>query len=381
MEIVGESGPGSTYALLRPSDWNGGLVVWAHGYVQPFQPVQLPADDVENLGAVRDHALEAGYGFAYASYSHNGYAVKDGVQRTHELRGLFGEAFGSPERTYMVGTSMGGLIVELLSERYPSQYDGALGVCPLLDGPYNASYVAHFRVLFDWFFQDASGASPLPGSLYTMPSGYYLIPPSPALPSGSPAYQSVIGAIASSPEALQKAAAMAAVEQVDLQLSQASPEIFAQELVASFVYVLGYQVNGANVIDELTHGHGFFDNSEVDYSSPLLSDAQEDLLNHATFGVERFVADPPAVNYFRHWWEPTGDLAAPFLTLHTTRDPIVPFRTEELFRQKVETAGASDLLAQQSIDRFGHCTFGPGEVIEAFEDLTRWVEQGVEPSS
>lgn len=380
-EIVGESERGSTYVLLRPAAWNGDLVVWAHGYVQPFQPVQLPPDDFENLGAVRDHALQAGYGFAYASYSHNGYAVKDGAQHTHELRGLFADAFGGAERTYMVGTSMGGLIVELLSERHPAQYDGVLGVCPLLDGPYNADYVAHFRVLFDWFFQDASGASPLPGSLYTMPSGYYMIPPTPpALPEGSPAYQAVFGAVASSPEALEKAATLASVEQIDLQLSQESPEVYAQELVASFLQVLGYQINGANVIDELTHGHGFFGNTDVFYSSPLLSDDLEYLLNHATLGVQRFLAEPPAVEYLRHWWQPTGDLSAPFLTLHTTRDPIVPFRTEELFRQKVETAGAGDLLVQRSITRFGHCTFEPGEVIEAFDDLTQWVEEGVEPS-
>lgn len=380
-EVIGQSGPGSTYALLRPAEWNGGLVVWAHGYIQPFQPVQLPADDFENLGAVRDHALRAGYGFAYASYSHNGYAVKDGAQRTHELRGLFSEVFGAPDLTYMIGTSMGGLIVELLAERHPAQYDGALGVCPLLDGPYNADYVAHFRVLFDWFFQDASGASPLPGSLYTMPAGYYLIPPNPALPGGSAAYQAVLSAVASSPEALQQAAAMASVEQIDLQLSQASPQVYAQELVASFLQVLGYQINGANVIDELTHGHGFFGNSETVYSSPLLTGEQEYLLNHPTVGVERYVADPPAVQYLDHWWQPTGDLSAPFLTIHTTRDPIVPFRTEELFRQKVEAAGAGDLLVQRSIERFGHCSFGPGEVIGAFEDLTRWVEEGVEPSS
>jgi pimeloyl-ACP methyl ester carboxylesterase len=187
LEVLGESGPGSTYALLKPAEWNGGLVVWAHGYVQPFLPVELPVG--EHLPAVRDHALEAGYGFAYASYSHNGYAVKDGAQRTHELRGLFTDAFEAPELTYLIGISMGGLIVEMLSEKYSAQYDGTLAACPVLDGPYNAAYVAHFRVLFDWFFRDpATGAPPLPGSLFAMPEGYYMIPPNPLLPDGSPAF-------------------------------------------------------------------------------------------------------------------------------------------------------------------------------------------------
>lgn len=377
LEVLGESGPGSTYALLKPAEWNGGLVVWAHGYVQPFQPVQLPA--AEHLPAVRDHALEAGYGFAYASYSHNGYAIKDGAQRTHELRGLFADAFDAPELTYLIGISMGGLIVEMLSEKYPAQYDGTLAACPVLDGPYNAAYVAHFRVLFDWFFKDpATGASPLPGSLYAMPEGYYMIPPNPLLPDGSPAYQAVFNAVTASAAAVQTAAAMAAVEQIDLKLA---PETFGFELVSSFLQVLGYQINGANVLSDLLHGHEFFDNSDTFYTSRLLTDASQSLLNHPMYGVERFTGDPPAEKYLEHWWQPDGDLSDPFLTLHTTRDPLVPFRMEKRFREKVEAAGSADFLVQRSVEEFGHCTYGEAPLLQAFDDLVLWVEQGLKPAT
>lgn len=375
LEVLGESGPGSAYALLKPAEWNGGLVVWAHGYDEPFRPVELPVD--EHLPAVRDHALEAGYGFAYASYSHNGYAVKEGAQRTHELRGLFADAFAAPDLTYLIGISMGGLIVEMLSERYPAQYDGTLAACPVLDGPYNAAYVAHFRVLFDWFFRDpATGASPLPGTLYAMPEGYYLIPPNPLLPGGSPAFQAVYGAVTASEAAVQTAAAMATVEQIDLKLAQ---ETFVSELVTSFLLVLGYQINGANALSDLLHGHAFFDNSGTLYTSPLLNETAESFLNHPTYGVARFTGDPPGEKYLEHWWQPEGDLSDPFLTLHTTRDPLVPFRMEERFREKVEAAGSADFLVQQSVDEFGHCTYGEDRLLQAFADLVLWVEQGVKP--
>ena len=38
------------------------------------------------------------------------------------------------------------------------------------------------------------------------------------------------------------------------------------------------------------------------------------------------------------------------------------------------------LLVQRLIDRFGHCTFTPGEQLTAFGDLVNWVETGVAPT-
>ena len=37
--IDGSSGPGALYRLVRPANWNGELVVYAHGYVSPDQKV------------------------------------------------------------------------------------------------------------------------------------------------------------------------------------------------------------------------------------------------------------------------------------------------------------------------------------------------------
>lgn len=367
VEVVGETGPGSTYALFRPESWNGGLVVWAHGYVQPFLPVALPA--IDHAATVRDHLLESGFAVAYSSYSENGYAVKDAAQRTHQLSGLFAEAFGTPARTYLVGISMGGLVAEMLSERYPSQYDGTVAACPLLSGAAGAEYVATVRVLFDWLFQDAAGASPLPGSLYSMPEGYYLIPPNPAMPAGSPAFQAVVGALTGDPGSTL---ALATMNQVDLQFN--SPG----ELISGLVQVLGYQINGANALNATLHGHGFFDNRGVHYASPALDGTRTAALND---GVARYEAEPPATNYLDRWWEPTGDIRRPFLTLHTTRDPLVPFRQESGFRTVVDGAGNGDLLVQRSVSAFGHCTYGVDQLIDAVEDLILWVETGLKPAA
>jgi hypothetical protein len=67
------------------------------------------------------------------------------------------------------------------------------------------------------------------------------------------------------------------------------------------------------------------------------------------------------------------------LSLHTTGDAFVPFSVEQEYRQKVDAAGAGDLLVQRAIRRPNHCEFTRGEITQAFDDLVRWLEQGVKP--
>lgn len=358
-EVVGVTGPGSSYALFVPDGWNGELVVYAHGYVQPFLPVSFPDDEFAGL---RDWLLVNGFAVAYSSYSHTGYAVKDGALRTHQLNGLFAETFGEPARTYLFGISMGGLVVNLLSERHGAQYDGTLAACGVLGGGMlNATYVANFRVLFDYFFPGA-----LPGSLYALPAGYLVIPPNPDIGyPGSDGFWAIYNAVGANP---LRAMEMAGIDQLDLAYNGFT------ELMTSFLHVLGYQVNGANALTEQLHGHGFFDNSTITYSG-----STDDAAVNA--GVARYSADPDAVNYLTHWYEPTGDIRAPFVTIHTTRDPLVPVAAEDSFALRVAESGASDLLLQRTVDSFGHCGFGAPDLPAAFMSLVQWVRTGVKPAA
>lgn len=349
-EVVGETGPGSTYALFRPEHWNGELVVYAHGYVQPFFEPTLPTE----FDGVRDFLLTQGFAVAYSSWSETGYAVKDGAQRTHQVSGLFAEEFGTPGRTYLVGTSLGGLVADMLAERFSTQYDGTLALCGVMaGGMWNASYVADFRLLFDYFYPGV-----LPGTLYEVPEGVIVAP-------GAPLTDAIIGAIAANPG---PAVQMAGMDQIRLQY------VDVNELIVSFVQVLGYQVNGANALTERLHGHGFFDNIDVRYSGS----ADDDAVNA---GIARYAADPSAVNYMGNWWDPTGGIAAPFITLHTTRDPLVPARVEQVFAGTVDDAGQSGLLLQRTVDAFGHCNFSGPQIIGAFLTLVQWVASGERPAA
>lgn len=90
-QVVGQTGPNSVYAILVPNNWNGDVVLYAHGFRDVAEPVTLPtADGIEGL---RDALGELGFAFAYSSFDQNGYALKNGMQRTHQLAGLFAARF------------------------------------------------------------------------------------------------------------------------------------------------------------------------------------------------------------------------------------------------------------------------------------------------
>lgn len=74
--VEGEIGPGANYELDLPAHWNGRLIAFAHGYRNPMDPVQ--EDPSAQVSAIRDALLPKGFGFAWTSYSENGFAVASG---------------------------------------------------------------------------------------------------------------------------------------------------------------------------------------------------------------------------------------------------------------------------------------------------------------
>lgn len=346
-QIEGEIGPGALYGLFLPAEWNGDLVLYAHGYTAPQAPISLPGGGSD---ALRDGLLALGYGVAWSSYSENGYAVKDGVIRTRQLQGLFTSNFGKPDRTYLMGHSLGGIVTLMAAEQHPGLFAGALPMCSLVGGgPLEIDYIYNVRVLFDYFYPGV-----LPGDALNVPEG---------LNFGTDVVPAVVAAIsANAGPAFQ----LAAVDQIEL------PYTNPGELINSILSPLFFNIVGtADFLDRTNEG--FFDNSTTVYSgSP-----DDDALNAS---VDRFTGTPSARKYFENWYLPSGKLEIPVLTLHTTMDPIVPLFHEPAYEAIVADAGHSDLLVQRVIDRYGHCAFSGPETVTAFLDLVNWVETGVAPT-
>jgi predicted esterase len=80
-----------------------------------------------------------------------------------------------------------------------------------------------------------------------------------------------------------------------------------------------------------------------------------------------------------HYGEPSGELRIPVLTIHNTRDPVVPYFHEGLLLGAVQASGFGDNLVQRSKNSYGHAAFTPDELVQNFQDLVHWVDTGVKP--
>jgi len=383
-EIKGTIGPGAEYLLYAPPVWED-LVVYAHGYVSTQSPVGFQDPGLlDQVESVRNALLcpipdvKPSYAVAISSFSENGFAVKRGAQQTKQVANLFTAAFGKPRRNYLVGASLGGGIVTYLIERYPSLYDGALALCGFVGGSQvQFSYIADLRNAFDIFYPGV-----IPGDALNVP---------PSLDFDTQVVPAVTGAILNEAninpnQTIQKALALASIDQIQLPLRGIDPpdsNDLISSMIESLLSAIYYNIDATNAILEKTHGRSPYDNTDTIYSSvaePLLpSVLLNPILQSLNTNVNRFASTPDAEKYLDQWFTPTGKLKQPTLTLHTTRDPAVPYFHEQAYAQAVAGTGSSNWLVQIPVERYGHCEFEDSEILEAFLDLVTWVETGVSP--
>jgi pimeloyl-ACP methyl ester carboxylesterase len=352
--VQGRIGPGAVYRLVRPDVWNGSLLIYAHGFVATSEPVELP----EEAELFVDLVTSQGFAIAYSSYSENGWAVKDGAQRTFQLLGLFESKFGSPSRVYLGGASMGGLIAIKLVEDHPGTFAGTLPACAAAGGTRaQFDYLANVRALFDVAYPGV-----LPGNAGAVPTGLNL-----ATAIAAPAAAAIIG----DPRPVPGAALIASVDQTPVPFST-GPQLLESMITA----LTGHAGSFSELVTHLPSSR-YFDNSDVTYTSAVLPPSTMAGLNAA---VGRFDASPSALNYMRHFYQPTGEVSAPMLMLSTSLDPVLPGFHQRAYRDLATAAGQSDLLVQRTINRYGHCTFTPAEIAAAFGSLVAWVELGIKPT-
>jgi len=82
--------------------------------------------------------------------------------------------------------------------------------------------------------------------------------------------------------------------------------------------------------------------------------------------VERVEGDEDAMDYTGEYYEPTGEVSRPLVTLHTIHDPAVPYRHELTYAHLVRRSGSDDYVTQIPVLRYGHCAFSAEEVLGAF---------------
>jgi pimeloyl-ACP methyl ester carboxylesterase len=347
-DAVQTSGAVTRVCMPAAGLWNGDLVVFAHGYVSPEEPVGIPESQLSLPDGTSLPGIVNALGFAFAttSYSKNGLAVLAGIADVRDAVSVFVDEQGPPRHTYLVGASEGGLVTALAVERSPEVYSGGVAACgPVGDFRRQINYWGDFRVLFDLYF---------PGLL---PASAVSVPQSVRDQWESTYVPRITMAFAARPAALDKL----------LRVSRAPFDpADADSKVATALGLLWYNVF-ATMDGIATLGGQPFDNTTRFYTGS----GNDFLLNLL---VKRYRANPLAVQEMEGSYQTSGRLAVPLVTLHTKADPIVPYWHEPLYSWKALLGGSGLLHANLAADRYGHCSFEPAETVFALGLLVLAVE-------
>ncbi len=371
---------GANYTIAVPSNWNGTLALYSHGYVPPTVPLDNPAPDAPDALAA-NKLLQEGYALAGSSYSQNGWAVQQAFHDQIALLDFFVQTCGHPVRTVPWGRSMGGMITAGLVQLYPERFVGALPMCGLLAGGIG-QFNPQLDSLFAFNLLLANGS--LQVAHFTDPVTTFK------------QAESILTAAQQTPQGRARTALFTALDDLPGWFTPGSPEPAPndyaareqnQYLAAQFDFAL-YILAQAEV--EARAGGTPSWNTGVDYSQQLQKSVDhqevEALYKQAGLSLKqdldtlenapRIKADPQAVNYVTKYIVFNGDLNIPVLTMHTTGDTLAVVPTEQAYASVVQAEGDSNLLRQIFVHRAGHCAFTPSEEVTAFHTLINRLDTG-----
>ncbi len=325
------------YVIYMPqpaSCFNGDVVVFAHGYVPVGAPAgtwlqQLMLPNGTNIPALLNGL---GFGFAASGFSADGLAIVQGSADTAALTSYVAGKM-AVKKFFITGASEGGLIATKLAEQNPL-YSGGIAVCgPLGDFQKQVNYFGDVRVLFDYFF---------PGVL-TVP-GYSAVNIAPVLIANWPSYeQAIANALKANPIATLELINTAGIE-IGLNPANAGDAITG---------ALWYNVFATTNAQAVLGGQPY-DNSTRVYSGSL----NDKRLNA---NVTRFSESSNIPGELMQYYDTTGVLKIPLVTLHTLADPIVPYWQEPLYATKVQAEHSSSELSEIPALAYGHCNVSSGD--------------------
>ncbi|GGF46907.1 alpha/beta hydrolase [Marmoricola endophyticus] len=340
----------AAYDIEIPRDWNGQLVMWAHGYRGNGSTLSV---DVPSFG-LRRTFLEHGYAWAASSYARNGYDVASGITTTYDLARYAALRLPrQPERTYVAGASMGGHVIGRSLEQYPRFYAGAMPMCGVLGD----------HQLFDWFLSYNLVAQ----DLADHPAAY---PPRPDyLTADVPAIEKALGIATLTPGGPDTTNARGAqLRDVATRLTggerPGADQAFAYW--KDFPFTL-YQVDNGGSLAE--NPGRLAQNLDTDYRPNRPA-----RVNRTVQRVAPRDAASRTTNRLTQVPTIQGRPDVPVLSLHGLGDYYVPFDEEQIYARDVAANHQQSLLVQRAIREAGHCEFTPTEAARGFADLTRWVE-------
>ena len=357
--MTGQDGQGAHYLLAIPAQWNGTLVVHAHGgpNLNPSEAARAAAD-LQRWKVWVHH----GYAYAGVSFTRAGFEVSSAAQDLERVRRAFSRHVGVPQRTVLHGQSWGAAVAlkALESAQSVGRYQAAL---------LTAGVVAPSSVAYDlrWdlrvVYQHYCGNHPKPDEqAYPLWQG---------LPAGSKLTQADldarvreclgigIPAAARTPEQTNRLRNLLAVMRI--------PESSVLQHLRSATFTLSH------LVQHTLGGRSIYSNQGVRYSG---SDDDDDLNRR----VMRYSHDPHALAEFSRQADFKGRLTIPTLSLHSRLDSTVFVEQQHSLMKQSQSIGFAHLLVQAYTAYPDHSYMADEVYTSAVSALLHWADGGAKPT-
>lgn len=370
---------GAGYRVEVPEDWNGMLIMYAHGYRGdgPDLTVDSPP--------MRQYLLDNGYAWAASSYSSNFYDVRTGVEDTNALALAFtdiaaenGRSLNEPTKHYITGVSMGGHVagaaIEYETEQTANHFVPYAGAAPMCG-------VMGDTELFDYFTAYSLSLYAFAGT----PADSFPVAPEESAAKLETARETLWVNYAAHPHATGLTAAGLPFFATLQNLSGGPRPIYDRSFGFFHDLLQGLAGDDGTITGILNEQ--VVDTTEITYrfmtfpGQPL--SPEEQAFNGS---IVQAVGVPDANGLrddgLRLIPKVNGDLYAdiPVVTVHTLGDLFVPIKMQQVYRQRMESNAWGDNLVQRAVRAPGHCDFSIAEFTNTLDAMLQWEQNGVKPA-
>ena len=363
--LAGRDSAGAYFWFAVPPQWNGTLVVHAHGGPELGDPKEARvAEDLTRWSIW----TRAGYAYAATGYHQGGVAVRSAADDIEHVRQLFIKQMGAPTHTVLHGQSWGASVAATTAERYATTtpvnghlpYDAVLLTSGVLGG---GSQSYDFRFDLRVVYQAVCGNHPRDDEpSYPLWQG---------LPLNATLTRAQLATRVDSCTGVRKPREERTVaQQKHLETILGAVSIQESSLISHLNWGTWHF---QDIVFNRLGGRNPFSNIGVRY--PGVTDSPE-----RSGTVLRVRADSAARADFAADADMTGRIPIPVLTMHAVNDPTAFVELESVFKTTMQRGGSGDRLVQLFTNDNEHSYFSDAQYVTAMQSLLDWAVRGEKPT-
>jgi hypothetical protein len=385
--VDGTFDDGTRWALAKPANWNGIVILDLDGANfmarRGRSDVAAPATDdsatiASYFSGFNAWLLERGYAYGGIAREPVGYDYPRAVELMLEARARAAEAWGTPKRTLVLGSSRGAFAGRKALELRPDIFDGGLisagggaGEIAVLNNKLNAVFV--LKTLVD----------------PQAPLALVNIDPQ----AESQALSALVARAGSTAAGRARLALASAIVQMPRWTNARSPrpsaddyEAQLDQMQASWGFAIATPVRAA--VEAMAGGNVSW-NTGVDYAELLANSGRDDMVRalydaaglrlrddlQTLAAASRISASPQAVARAERLMTYSGHISDPLVNVDND-DPVDPLSDKLVYRDLLRASGSDHLFQLLWSDRPGHGGMSSLDRAVGFSLLVEYLENG-----